>query len=293
MTVTEKIYRDLINLTPLCVKVFDPQGNLMFINKAGREEHHIKDNEDISKLDWVESIKEEYKAEVRSIFRKALNGDSGQIEIEHVPGEGHVWCSISISPLFDEDGKINSIMVFSLDTSDSHKTELLQKDSRELIDSTPVCIKIFDTRGELIFLNKNGRDEHHIKDTDDIKKWDWLSSIKEEYRPVVKKAFEEALKGKSGKVEMEHVQGMGHAWCSGLIFPTFEENSNKVKTVLFYSTDISETKKAEEELKNKNRELESFNKIMIGRELTMISLKDKIKELEKQLADLDGSKTDN
>ena len=44
--------------------------------------------------------------------------------------------------------------------------------------------------------------------------------------------------------------------------------------------DISEQKKREEEFKNKVEELEKINKIMIGRELKMVELKEKIKKLE-------------
>lgn len=47
--------------------------------------------------------------------------------------------------------------------------------------------------------------------------------------------------------------------------------------------DITKRKKTEDELKIKNEELEKFNKIAVGREVKMIELKDKIKELEGKL----------
>lgn len=53
--------------------------------------------------------------------------------------------------------------------------------------------------------------------------------------------------------------------------------------VLGIVRDISERKKAEEELKKKNKELERFNTMAVKRELRMVELKKKIKETEKQL----------
>ncbi|MFQ5800976.1 MAG: PAS domain S-box protein, partial [Candidatus Hydrothermarchaeales archaeon] len=54
----------------------------------------------------------------------------------------------------------------------------------------------------------------------------------------------------------------------------------KHKGILSVLTDISEIKKLEQELKEKIEELEQFNKLMIGRELRMVELKNRVKELE-------------
>ncbi len=44
--------------------------------------------------------------------------------------------------------------------------------------------------------------------------------------------------------------------------------------------DITERKQIEQEIKKRNEELEKFNKFVVGRELKMVKLKKKIKELE-------------
>ena len=55
------------------------------------------------------------------------------------------------------------------------------------------------------------------------------------------------------------------------------------KIVLGIARDVSDRARAERELKDKNVELEKMNKLMVGRELKMMELKKRIKELEVRL----------
>jgi len=51
----------------------------------------------------------------------------------------------------------------------------------------------------------------------------------------------------------------------------------------FALVDLTEIKEKEKELREKVEELETFNKLAVGRELKMIKLKEEIKELKNQL----------
>ncbi len=57
--------------------------------------------------------------------------------------------------------------------------------------------------------------------------------------------------------------------------------------LLFVMKDITESKKVEREWRSKIQELEVMNKAMVGRELKMIDLKNRVKELEQKLAKKD------
>lgn len=61
----------------------------------------------------------------------------------------------------------------------------------------------------------------------------------------------------------------------------FEEESNGV---FFSFFDLTEVKKKEEELKEKLEEMEKFRKLVVGRELKMVELKEKIRKLKQKQA---------
>ncbi len=68
-----------------------------------------------------------------------------------------------------------------------------------------------------------------------------------------------------------------------LISSTKLYDKGEFKGVLSVLTDISKTKALESELKERLEELEHFNRLMVGRELRMVELKNRIKELENRI----------
>lgn len=143
----------------------------------------------------------------------------------------------------------------------------LQGKYAELIQTTPLCIKVFDSKGKLLFLNKGGRDEHFLTDSDDIDNWNWLNTVKEKYHKIAKEKFDAALRGESGNVEFEHTpEGSKHKWCSGTFSPIKDKNGI-VKEILFYSLDITALKDVEFQLEQKvearTKDLQNVNRALM------------------------------
>ena len=67
-----------------------------------------------------------------------------------------------------------------------------------------------------------------------------------------------------------------------MMFIPVLDKSGGIKFVIGTSIDITREKMAEEKLKNKLDELEKFHKLVVGRELKMSELKDRIKNLEEK-----------
>ncbi len=149
-----------------------------------------------------------------------------------------------------------------------------------LLDNTAMCIKLFDSKGNLLFLNKYGRKEHFLADDADISKWNWKATIKKEYLDDVEKKILAIMSGSLvEKVEFEHTkEGSDHEWCAGAL-SSVKDEQGFVSGILFYSIDVTDKKKAEKVIKERMEELEKMNKLMVDREMKMIDLKNEIEEL--------------
>jgi len=282
----EQKYRDLIENTPLCIKVFDKNGKMTFLNKGGREEHFIKDTDDISKWDWVKTVKEKYQSEAREKFKAAFEkGESSRIEFEHTPeGSSHEWCSSLISPIKDKDGNVKSVLFLSDDITALKHAELEAKKNEQmfhtLIDETPLCIKWFDNAGKLLSVNKGGREEHFLTDKTDeeVRNWDYMGCIDEGYRPLVADKMSAALRGETNSFEIKHVPETSKGiWCLSTLTPV-KDNLGKVAYVLFLSRDITDEKIIDEERK-KNLEKSEETKA------ALFNILDDVKESEKTVKD--------
>jgi len=168
-----------------------------------------------------------------------------------------------------------------------------------LTETSPDCIKLFDVNGKLLYINPGGLREHNLKNLDEAINKDWLAieTIVEEDRDGFSKALREAINGKVSTIEIRHTkEGSVREVCLETIAPV-KDGSGKIIGIFGVSRDISELKKIENELNEvkegleekvnertkelniKLEELEKTNKIIIGRELRMIELKNKISDL--------------
>lgn len=165
---------------------------------------------------------------------------------------------------------------------------------RTLVENIPQKIFLKDNNSVYISCNENYARDLKIKPDEIIGKTDhafYPKKLAEKYRKDDKRIMKS---GKMENIEEEYVQDGKKVFVSTIKVPVRDEKEN-VTSLLGVFWDITDKKKAEEELKKsqeesnkinqelqlKVEELERFSKLSVGRELKMIELKKRIKELEK------------
>jgi PAS domain S-box-containing protein len=127
---------------------------------------------------------------------------------------------------------------------------------KSLVESLPFCVKVFDAKGNLVFINRHGRKEHALEGWTDaqIRKWDFLECIVPEDRPSVKRAMRHALAGKSTHLELRHslVHAKGGP-CDCTLVPL--KSGGRIQGFMASSLDTTQRKRAQEKIEKRNEDL--------------------------------------
>jgi len=266
------------------VIVTDPEGNIIYINKSfekilGYNKKQIQEEGFGALFDF---FKKRFEFPDRGFILnefKAKRRDGGYIDI-----------SISYSPIKNKDGHTIGFLCIIRDITEKKKTEDEIKKTRDFLEilfkTSPDAIITTDMRGIITSFNDAAEKMFGYKAEEVIGKPARIFiSDKRKLHEVIKLSVE---KGIVKDYEIPFRAKNGNDVLMSLSYAILkDENGNPIGTVGI-SRDITEKKKIEEEIKKKYEELERFNRLMIGRELKMVELKKRIRELELKLSNKNG-----
>ena len=128
--------------------------------------------------------------------------------------------------------------------------------SSSVIESSPDCIKILDSKGRLQFMNKRGMDLMEISDFDKLKNTYWWEFWDKENGEIVKDGISKALIGEKAQFQAWNTSSKGTLKCWEIIVLHIETPDSVEKThqLLCVSRDITE------QVNNRVKERELLNR---------------------------------
>jgi PAS domain S-box-containing protein len=116
------MYRILSETSPDCIKLFDVNGKLQYINRSGLKEHGLSSIEEAKNWDYISSVVEADRSLFRQAISDAAKGKMSRIEIRHTEeGADREVCLETVVPIRDHNNNVVNILGFSRDIGDEKK----------------------------------------------------------------------------------------------------------------------------------------------------------------------------
>jgi len=304
---SEENYRRLLDTIQEGIWVVDSDGVTTFVNPRMSEILGYTPAEMIGRpllsfMDEQGKQIAEYKIDQRK------QGMKEQHEFEFIKKDGErIYTRLETAPIFDESGKYVGSIAAVADITETRKANLQLHASeqafRAVVENSPDVIVRYDREGRRIYVNPEFERVNHLTAEQVLgKKPVELST---ELAPMAEHFTEKLMMamefGVVTKIDLSWTkEGKPVCWYVRVV-PEFDAEGTVVSALTIWS-DISERKQIEEEIRKLNEELEQrviqrtneleetnkelhkMNRIFVGRELRMVELKERIRELEEAKA---------
>ena len=166
--------------------------------------------------------------------------------------------------------------------------ELLKKEryrAQKYLDIAGVMLIVINEKGEIDLINEKGCEILGYSNNEIVSK-NWFDlCIHEDIREEIYAVFNKLMGGDIEVVEYYEnaiINKNGESRIIAFHNTLIKNEESRITGILFSGEDITDRKKAEDELKARTEELERINQAFVGRELKMVELKNEIKELKKK-----------
>lgn len=266
------------------ISTTDTMGNITYVNnkflEISKYDHHELMGQNHRLLKSGAHPPEFYE----KIWRTISSGEVWRGVIKNKAKDGSFyWVDSSIAPVFDDRGNIIRYVAVRFPITEKKEFEEKTKMLSQIIEGTSQAWGIADMTGMMIsantaFVNFFGYT------MDELKTINYMNLVNKEYRDTLMQGIGEMQKTKKNLIlEVGFTKKDGSPVYANLTIDFYYDENGAPQHIYAFLNDITEQKITEAKLKEHATELEDLNKLMIGRELKMIELKESLKKAGEEI----------
>ncbi|MCA1755927.1 MAG: PAS domain S-box protein [Bacteroidales bacterium] len=284
------LMRYIIEHANSAVAVHDRDLRYIYVSQRYLDAYKVKDRNIIGKHHY--EVFPDLPQKWRDVHQEALKGNVTRSDRDNYPkADGSVeWTRWECRPWYEADGSIGGFVIYTEEITEWVEAEDKLRKSEEkyrlmVENQTDLIVKV-DPEGRFLFVSPSycrmfGKSEKDLLGSN------FMPSVHKDDRESTSEAMKDLFRPPHTAYIEQRVAGSeGWLWVAW-VDTAIPDDQGNIKEIIMVGRDITDRKKAEIELQNKNEELERFNRMMVDRENRMISLK---KEVNGLLTELNRTK---
>jgi PAS domain S-box-containing protein len=264
---SEEKYRDLFENANDAIFIVDADLNYVDVNKRASEIYGFS-REEFLNMNIADVIPPEQLPQSEVEFGKLREQGTYERFTGKMRTKDGRWLDVEVnSSAIIKDGVVIGSRDIVRDITDRKRTEDALRASQNflqtVIDTEPECVKLMDSDGSLLMMNRAGLAMIEAESLDQVRGASIYDLIAPYYRDAFKKNIDDVFQGKGGTLEFDMVGLRGRCLRLETHSVPLRNESNEIIALLGVTRDITERKKLEEEL-IKAQKLESVGLLAGG-----------------------------
>ncbi|HAT68599.1 MAG TPA: hypothetical protein DCS20_03190 [Candidatus Yonathbacteria bacterium] len=262
----------------------DTQGNITYVNNKFIEISKYSRSEILGQNHRILKSGTHSPEFYEKLWRTISSGETWRGIIKNKAKDGSFyWVDASIAPVFDTQGEIVRYVAARFPITEQKELEEKTKMFSKVIEGTSQAWGIADLDGMMVsansaFVNFFGYN------TNELSSINYMNLVNPEYRDLLMQGLDEMQKTKKSLVaEVGFTKKDGSPVFANLTVDFYYDENGAPQHIYAFLNDITKQKETEAELKEHNKEIENLNKLMIGRELKMVELKEALKKAQGEI----------
>ncbi len=270
---SEARFRDLFENASDLIQSVAPDGSYRYVNPAWRAAMGYTEDE-VARLRLPQVLHRDCLGECMEMFQKLMRGESlGRIQAKFVTKDGRTIEVEGNTSVHFEDGKPQATRGVFRDVTERNRVEAELRKQREFIDAVLDCtdagIVVCDPQGRIVLFNRMLREIHGLPN-DSVPPEEWAQHF-DLYKPDGRTQLRlkevplfRAMRGEHVDSEEVVIAPKNQPRRTVLVSasPIMDGGGQRLGAVLSLH-DISERKRAEEELRKREAQLREFNRVLM------------------------------